>query len=371
MADITNVNRISGHGTWPNCDGKAAKEKLATEKMAKEKTEKEKMAKEKTAEEKTEKEKMATEKTATEETKTEWKRLFLYLGLSFALAWIIFLAFILTGHKWDGTNPKLESFAALGMLTPVIAHVLTRMITKEGFKLSGEDSMMLGISFQNKKWVYFLLAMLLPWLYFEAWHGLVLLFYPGLYDPDMIKNLGSLYDSDMMGSFGIDAKYVLLVPISSIINGTIVSFAAFGEEGGWRGYMMPKLTKLLGIKKAVLIGGIIWGLWHAPLTCVGHNFGTDYPGFPYLGILLMCIFCTLEGILLTFVTVKSGSIWPAAIMHAVNNTNPSVLQLFTNTERALEYMDSTIMVFIIYFIPLTIIGVICLVLLCKEDSKKC
>ena len=152
----------------------------------------------------------------------------------------------------------------------------------------------------------------------------------------------------------------------AIINGAIGSFAAFGEEGGWRGYMMPKLIELVGTKKAVFIGGIIWGVWHAPLTCVGHNFGLDYPGFPYLGILLMCVDCTSMGIMLTYITQKTNSIWPAAIMHAVNNANPSILAVYTNTERAAQVMPNPIMGFVILLIPTIVIGSICLVLLCRE-----
>ena len=35
------------------------------------------------------------------------------------------------------------------------------------------------------------------------------------------------------------------------------------KELGWRGYLLPKLMPL-GEKKALLISGLIWGLWHAP-----------------------------------------------------------------------------------------------------------
>ena len=87
---------------------------------------------------------------------------------------------------------------------------------------------------------------------------------------------------------------------------------------------------------ALLCGGIIWGLWHAPLTCIGHNFGTDYPGFPYVGIVQMCIFCTLVGVLLTILTEKSGSVWPAAFMHAIGNAGPSILQGFVNPDKAAD-----------------------------------
>ena len=288
--------------------------------------------------------------------KLEAKRLFLYLALSFFLTWTVFFTYIFTGHKWDGSNPRMESLSAFGMLIPVLAHVLTRWITKEGFSLTGKGSMMLGISLKNKKWMFYLFALFMPWIYFEIGHGLSLLIYPDLFDPEYYKVMG------------IAKNIIPLLPLMAIINGAIGSFAAFGEEGGWRGYMMPKLIELVGIKKAVFIGGIIWGLWHAPLTCVGHNFGLDYPGFPYLGILLMCVDCTFMGIMLTYITQKTNSIWPAAIMHAVNNANPSILAVYTNTEKAAEVMPNPIVGFVILLIPTIVIGSICLMLLCREKA---
>ena len=286
----------------------------------------------------------------------EAKRLAIYLVLSFSLTWIIFFAFILTGFRWNGENPEMESFVALGMLVPVAAHVLTRWMTKEGFALTGKGSMMLGINLKDGKWIYYVFAMLVPWLYFELGHALIFFVKPEIFDPEYYK------------VFGIEKEMAVLFPINSIISGSLVSFAAFGEEGGWRGYMMPKLTELLGTKKSILAGGVLWGLWHAPLTCVGHNFGTDYPGFPYLGILLMCIYATFLGILLTFVTVRSGSVWPAAILHGVNNANPSILALFFNTERAEAFFQNPVLQWICQMVPVVIIGSVCLVLLCKKEK---
>ena len=47
----------------------------------------------------------------------------------------------------------------------------------------------------------------------------------------------------------------------------------------------------------------------------------------------MCIFCILLGIILTFLTEFSGSVWPAAIMHAVFNAHPSFLIGYLNEDR--------------------------------------
>ena len=294
--------------------------------------------------------------------KLETKRLFIYLALTFGLTWIIFFAFILTGHKWDGSNPRLESLTALGMLVPMLSHVFTRWITKEGFALTGKKSMMLRISLKNKKWVFYLFAMLIPWVYYEVWHALIFLVSPGTFDPEYYKVIG------------MDRKLVWLVPLNGIVTCSIVSFAALGEEGGWRGYMMPKLISLLGTGKAVLTGGIIWGLWYAPLTCVGYNFGTEYPGFPYFGIVVMCVNCILMGIMLTYVTVKSGSVWPAVIMNAVNNVSPSILAFFTNTEKASQILTNPFYSYLLCLIPMAVTAGLSPVLLCRakpsEQSRK-
>jgi membrane protease YdiL (CAAX protease family) len=50
-----------------------------------------------------------------------------------------------------------------------------------------------------------------------------------------------------------------VVPV--LLAGTLLS--VFGEEYGWRGYLLPKLLPL-GELRASLIVGVIWGVWHFP-----------------------------------------------------------------------------------------------------------
>ncbi len=259
-----------------------------------------------------------------ENKKQDGIRLVIYLVLSFSLAWLWFFVSNKNGELWEDMTNAKQSLVALGMLCPVTAHILTRLITKEGFAMTGKGSMMLGIVFRDRKWIWFLLAFLLPWAYTELGNAIALLISPDMYDPIYYQSLD------------VDSRILFLMPVNALITGVVGSFAAFGEEGGWRGYMMPKLFGVMGRIPALLTGGIIWGLWHAPLTCIGHNFGTDYPGFPYVGIFQMCIFCTLVGVMLTILTEKSGSVWPAAFMHAIGNAGPTILQGFVNPDRAAD-----------------------------------
>jgi ABC-type Mn2+/Zn2+ transport system permease subunit len=52
---------------------------------------------------------------------------------------------------------------------------------------------------------------------------------------------------------------------------------------------------------------------------LGHNYGTGYPGWPYLGILAMCCFCIVLGTLLSYLAWRTQSVWPAAIGHGSGN----------------------------------------------------
>lgn len=292
--------------------------------------------------------------------KSEKKRLFIYLAFSFGFTWIIFFAYILSGNMWakDGEISAMDQFLSLGMLMPAAAAWLVRYVTKEGFKLTGEDSMMLGISFKNKKWKYFVLALFLPWIYIELGSLMQIIFSPAAFDFSYPKSLG-IPESE----YG----QIYMQPLSVIVSASIASFAAFGEEAGWRGYMMPKMIKLWGIRRAVVFGGIIWGIWHWPLTCVGHNFGCDYFGYPFTGFAMMSFMCIFMGLILTFVTYKSGSIWPAAILHAINNSSPSILQYFIDGEKITGWRSDSIVSAFISLLPMVVIAVVIAV---KEKEWK-
>ncbi|MDE6750097.1 MAG: CPBP family intramembrane metalloprotease [Lachnospiraceae bacterium] len=278
--------------------------------------------------------------------KSETKRLMLYLAFAFGSTWVIFFTYILSGNIWAEIS-AMDQFISLGMLCPALAALLTRYVTKEGFAVTGKDSMLLEISFKDKKWLYFVLAMFLPWLYIELGNALTLIIAPNAFDinkPELLE----LADNER--------AIIYIQPIAAIVSGVVVSFAAFGEEAGWRGYMMPKMIKLWGVRKAVIIGGILWGIWHWPLTYVGHNFGIGYFGYPFTGFASMCAMCVFMGIILTYVTCKSGSIWPATILHAVNNASPSVLQYFINYEKVDGWRSDSVVIFLISFFPIMVIG---------------
>jgi hypothetical protein len=85
---------------------------------------------------------------------------------------------------------------------------------------------------------------------------------------------------------------------------------AFCEEWGWRGFLLPRLLPL-GTWPALVLSGVIWGLWHLP----GYVGPGRRPGLaPFL------VFCVLLGILLGRLRMATGSVWPATVAHAAYNT---------------------------------------------------
>lgn len=96
-----------------------------------------------------------------------------------------------------------------------------------------------------------------------------------------------------------------------------------GEELGWRGYLFQKLA---GWSPAQRIGftGPVWGIWHAPLIFMGHN----YPGHPVVGCLLMVVFCTVLAILFDWCRTRATSVWAPCVLHGIINGSAGAFALF-------------------------------------------
>lgn len=118
------------------------------------------------------------------------------------------------------------------------------------------------------------------------------------------------------GVTGIPSNLLLpLLGVQTILVGSLIGLPiAFGEEYGWRGYLQSELVKI-GKKRGILILGLIWSAWHYPVILMGHN----YPGYPLEGVLLMTGYTTLLAFVLGYVVLKTGSVWLAAFLHALNN----------------------------------------------------
>jgi membrane protease YdiL (CAAX protease family) len=103
---------------------------------------------------------------------------------------------------------------------------------------------------------------------------------------------------------------------------TVNAPVMLGEELGWRGTLFASHGGKGWTR--VLLTGVVWGLWHAPLIAVGHN----YPGHPIAGIPLMMVFCLLLALLFDWSRVRSGSVWAPVLLHGLINGSAGLFAYF-------------------------------------------
>ncbi|MEW6379499.1 MAG: CPBP family intramembrane glutamic endopeptidase [bacterium] len=235
------------------------------------------------------------------------KGIFSFLSITFGLTYMIEGGLILAGFRI--TDPPSAwagySIAAL-MWVPTLATILTvRYITHEEFSW---DYLKPGSSGKP----YWICALVIPPC-FGLVYGLTWLL--GLGRPDFtLQRLHNLTQSGgtLFSSMpGILEMFVITAVFAPLVN----SLLAFGEECGWRGYLLPRLLPL-GKFKAYLVLGIIWGLWHAPLIWMGF----DYPGYPVQGIITFVGVTIAVGIFVNELTVHYRSVILASWIHGVFNS---------------------------------------------------
>ena len=234
-----------------------------------------------------------------------------FIVLTCLVSWTIAGAAIGLGlHEAKGLSYTV--FGAIYMLLPTICVIILQKLHKE--KLFSN----LNISFRFNRW--FLVAGVIPILYAFITLGINLFFTNVSFSANYEGLLSSLpaeqatLVAERLSKFP-PVVFLLINLVQVIIAGcTINAFFAFGEELGWRGYLLKALkgNKFLSVS---LITGFIWGLWHFPLILIGHN----YPQHPITGVGMMIIWCILLSPVITYMVIKSKSVITAAIYHGTLN----------------------------------------------------
>lgn len=265
-----------------------------------------------------------------EEQNMDIKRIWIFLFITFALTYAveIFIIMPLAGSADEQSALLAQLLKAGVMLFPSFGVIVTRLVTKESFV---GKSMMINLKLKGNLRYYAL-----------AWFGIAgliifgaviyFLIFPSKFDPQM-GYAKLLLSGQLQGTGQTVRQAVLLQVIMGIFLSPFANLLnCFGEEWGWRGYLLPKMMKQFKIVSALLISGVIWGIWHMPLIIIGHNYGVGYRGYPIVGILAMCVFCTVTGIILSYVTIKTGSCIPAVMGHGMMNGFASAGLMFISLE---------------------------------------
>lgn len=281
------------------------------------------------------------------------KQLSAYLLWAFLLAWM--LQAVAIGLAWNGQSQLFTLVLAVSMYAPFAAVLLAKAPLKG-----------MGWHLRLRKKGKWILA---------AWFGFALLTVLGaalyfLIFPAQLDLSGSAVTAQLgeeglkqMEAQGLTVKALMLVQLAAALSYAplINTFAALGEEVGWRGFLYLRLKERHGTAKGRLLGGLIWGLWHWPVMILaGYNYGTAYWGAPVLGPLLFCVICVVLGTVIDYLYEKTDCIWIPALAHGAFNAASGLPVLVLNPAFADRTTLGPTPIGLIAGLPLLVLGALLL-----------
>ena len=289
------------------------------------------------------------------------KRLAIYLTVTFGLSWgLLIPAGLLLGTFEHGetTSQTAVYLIALSMFFPLVGALIANSACKPDERIGLAWKPLIR---QNAR--YYLVAWFTPAL--VALLGCILFFAlnPQWFDPtarsyvDSIATSAGISPDQIAEQMPPVSQLMAMMIVASILVAPFINMIpALGEELGWRGMLYPTLCERMPERTAALLSGAIWGLWHAPVIAMGHNYGMGYAGFPIAGILTMTLLCTAMSCWLSLLRTRAGSVWPCALAHGSFNAIANVGLLFCSVGQTLLGPSP---LGLVAGIPLMAVGVFC------------
>ena len=211
-----------------------------------------------------------------------------FLTLAFLGAWIPWALVGLSGHSMD--DPVIQ-LATAAFVPALAAIVVRRWITREGFTDAGNRLRL------RQSWPYYLLAVMLPMVV------LVLAVVLAVATGAATVSVGAG-----------EILFLLAAPLVIVVAAPIF----WGEEFGWTAYLRDRLVPGRPVA-TTFATGVVWGIWHWPLPWVGYFGGGLSPTAALVSMVLWIPLSVLLEFLIGWLWMRSGSVWPPAMMHAGSN----------------------------------------------------
>lgn len=228
-------------------------------------------------------------------------RIGIFLLLTLALSSVFYALIIACGHVGGGMGLYVMGL----MWSPGTAALLTCRIT-------GKPLSELGWRWGRWRWNW--LAYLLPIAYAGAAYLIVWLTgLGGFGNPEFLASMAKGFGWTHAPMWLVGAGSLLLLGTIGMVQGTS---SGLGEELGWRGFLAPEMTRAFGFTGGAFFTGAIWTVWHLPiLLFADYNAGTPW------WFAMPCFAVMVMGITFAFnwLRLRSGSVWPAAILHGSHN----------------------------------------------------
>ena len=274
-----------------------------------------------------------------------------YLIWTFLITWIIQIVVAIL--FWKGLTVFGQLLMAIMMFVPLLGVLLS------GHTLSG-----VGWKPCLKGKIKFLLAAwFLPAVLTAIGAVLYFIVFPGHFDLSgeyLVAAAGSEMLEQLEAQGLTYPLYILISAVGCLTYAPLINMIlAVGEEAGWRGFLYPQLKVKFGKRRGWLIGGVIWGIWHWPVIwLIGYEYGTDYFGFPIIGMLMFCIITIALGILCDWLYEKTECIWIPSIFHGAVNAAATVPMVICITNIGSMRLLGPAPVGVLAGLPLIIVAVI-------------
>ena len=217
--------------------------------------------------------------------RAQYSKAAIFYGIALSLALLVSVA-----APWLGEGSRLVT-----MLTPTVSVIIMLLFFAPE---SGWHSAVVFLGLSRAGWHGFPFAIGMPILLLVISYSIV-----------WLTNIASFRPPTIGGS----QSFVLV----NLATGLAISTAlAMCEEVGWRGYMLPRLLGI-GIAPAMLLVGLLHGVWHLPLMLATPYYHSE--GSALLVVPLFLVTLTLAGVLFGFLRIWTASVWPVAMAHGVFN----------------------------------------------------
>lgn len=232
-------------------------------------------------------------------------RILVYLALVFSLSLTFYVLCFRHGMK--------SSYVFGLMWCPATAGMLTCLLTQKPWYEFG---------WRFGKAKYLLAGWAIPMVY--IWPAYLLVWLTGIGGfpkAQQVEKIRSLLHMSSQPTWALLAIFYLIGSVGAVLFGCVW---AAGEEIGWRGFLVPELTKITSLTRTSIISGLIWAAWHAPLI-VWSEYNSGAPAWYSTGC-----FATMTislSFVFVWIRIKSGSLWPAILLHASHN---AIIQGYLN-----------------------------------------
>jgi membrane protease YdiL (CAAX protease family) len=229
-----------------------------------------------------------------------WKKIVCFYVLTMIFS-CIFGGFILHAGRMDAGGLL---YVTGSMWSPGLAAFATK-------KLFGENIRDLPWKWGGTRYAW--LAYLIPIAYALPVYLLVWTTGLGAFNTSMLPKIAADFGWQNLAP---PLAVFLFVMLTATVGMVAKLGRALGEEIGWRGFLVPELSNVVGFPGVGLISGLMWAGYHYPvLLFADYNAGAP----AWYSLTCFTVMVIGSSFVMARLTLNSQSLWPAAIIHASHN----------------------------------------------------